>query len=66
MAEVINLRMARKARNRAAARAEADGNAARFGRTKALKALEKARAEKERSRLDGHLLAPDRTGESGA
>lgn len=66
MAEVINLRTARKARDRARARTEADENAARFGRTKALKSLEKARAERERAGLDGHLLAPDGTEEPGA
>jgi hypothetical protein len=54
MAEVVNLRAARKARERAEARAAADENAARFGRTKALKALEKARAEKARETLDAH------------
>ncbi len=54
MAEVVNLRAARKARERAEARATADENAARFGRTKALKALEKARAEKARAALDAH------------
>ncbi|WP_413877301.1 DUF4169 family protein [Albidovulum sp.] len=54
MAEVVNLRAARKARERAEARAAADENAARFGRTKALKALEKTRAEKARAALDAH------------
>ncbi len=54
MAEIVNLRAARKARERAEARAAADENAARFGRTKALKALEKARAEKAREMLDAH------------
>lgn len=54
MAEVINLRTARKARARTAARAEADANAVRFGRSKALKALEKARADKDRAALDAH------------
>lgn len=53
MAEVINLRTARKDRERAKARAKADENAARFGRTKALKALERARAERARALLDG-------------
>ena len=56
MAEVINLRAVRKARERARARAAADENAARFGRTKALKALEQARAEQARTLLDGHRL----------
>lgn len=54
MAEIVNLRAARKARERAEARPAADENAARFGRTKALKALEKARAEKARETLDAH------------
>lgn len=55
MAEVVNLRAARKARDRAKARVEADENAARFGRSKALKALEKARADRARASHDAHL-----------
>lgn len=54
MAEVINLRAARKSRERQKKRAEGDENAARFGRTKALKALQRARAEKDRATLDAH------------
>lgn len=54
MAEIVNLRAVRKTRERVKRRAEADENAARFGRTKALKALEKARAEKARDTLDAH------------
>jgi len=54
MAEVVNLRQARKAKARAEAKGIADENAARFGRTKALKKLEAARAEAERRALDGH------------
>jgi len=57
MAELINLRAARKVRERAKARAEAAYSAARFGRTKALKALEKARAEQARALLDGLRLS---------
>ena len=53
MAEVVNLRQARKAAARDKARAEADANAARFGRTKAQKAQEAAEAEKARAALDG-------------
>jgi len=53
MAELINLRAARKAKDRAAARAKADENAAKFGRTKVEKDLEKARADKARRDLDG-------------
>ena len=54
MAEVVNLRAARKAKDREAARAKADANAARFGRTKAEREIEAARAEKAARDLDGH------------
>jgi hypothetical protein len=54
VAEVVNLRAARKAKDREAARAKADANAARFGRTKAEREIEAARAEKAARDLDGH------------
>jgi phage protein D len=54
MAEVANLRVARKARDRAAKKAEADQNAAKFGRSKGEKQLEAAEADKARRNLDGH------------
>ncbi len=54
MAEIINLRTARKAREKADAKVKADASAAMHGRTKALKALEKARADQDRAKLDGH------------
>ncbi|MES2144772.1 MAG: DUF4169 family protein [Pseudomonadota bacterium] len=53
MGEVVNLRAARKAAERDAARAKATGNAAKHGRSKALKALETARAAKAGRDLDG-------------
>lgn len=53
MAEIVNLRAARKAKDRADARAKGDENAVKFGRTKAEKALDKARAEKLARGLDG-------------
>jgi len=53
MAEVVNLRSARKGKARAEARAEADENAAKFGRTKAQKAREAAEAERIKAELDG-------------
>lgn len=53
MAEIINLRAARKAKDRAKARAQGDENAVKFGRTKAEKDLENARADKARRDLDG-------------
>ncbi|MDP3194670.1 DUF4169 family protein [Tabrizicola sp.] len=54
MAEVVNLRMVKKQVARKAARSAADANAAKHGRTKAERDLEKARAEKTARALDGH------------
>ena len=59
MAAPVNLNQARKARDRAAKRAKADGNAAKFGRTKAEKVQDEARATKARAFLDGHRRSPD-------
>jgi hypothetical protein len=55
MAEIVNLRTARKAKEREKSRATGDENAAKFGRTKAEKNLEKARADKARRDLEGHV-----------
>jgi hypothetical protein len=54
MAEIINLRTARKARDKAEARAQADANALKFGRLKSEKVLETAKADKAKRDLDGH------------
>lgn len=54
MSKVTNLNHARKQKARADKRAEADANAAKFGRTKAQKALEQAQADKARRELDRH------------
>ena len=54
MGEVVNLRSAKKQAARKAARLAADANAARHGRTKAERELEKAQAEKAARDLDGH------------
>ena len=54
MAEVINLRQAKKQAARKAARVSADANAAKHGRTKAERVLEKTRADKAAKDLDGH------------
>lgn len=48
MAEIINLRMARKAKARAEAGKAAEANRAKFGQTKA----EKSRRSAERKRAD--------------
>ncbi len=59
MAEPVNLNRERKARERAKKRAQADENAVKFGRTKAEKALEQARADKARAALEAHKRDPE-------
>jgi hypothetical protein len=59
MADIINLRHARKAKARASAEAWAAGNRAAFGRSKAEKEAEKAAREKARRGLDGARLDKD-------
>lgn len=53
MAEVINLRMARKAKNRVKAEQSAAENRARFGRSKIQKTADKAEVERTTRILDG-------------
>jgi hypothetical protein len=52
--KVVNLNKARKARAKHEKRAQADANAVKFGRTKAERDAEKARAGKAARDLDGH------------
>jgi Domain of unknown function (DUF4169) len=59
MAEVINLARAKKQAARMAARKTADANAAKFGRTKAEREVEKAQAEKAARDLDAHKRETD-------
>ena len=59
MAEVINLARVKKQAARKAARTVADGNAAKFGRTKAERDLEAAQAEKAARALNAHRREPD-------
>ena len=54
MAEIINLRQARKNKARAEKEARADENRLAFGRTKAEKNLTKARQDLAKNRLDQH------------
>jgi Domain of unknown function (DUF4169) len=54
MAEVVNLRTVKKQAARKAARSLADANAAKHGRTKAERELEKARVAKAARELDSH------------
>jgi hypothetical protein len=55
----VNLNRVRKQKARAADKARADENSARFGRTKAQKALERAQADKARAMLDQHRRDED-------
>jgi hypothetical protein len=54
MAEIVNLRQARKRKARADKEAKAAENRAAFGRPKADKSLSEARREIDLRRLDGH------------
>ncbi|MEJ2817512.1 DUF4169 family protein [Caulobacter sp. CCG-8] len=53
MAEILNLNQARKAKAKTDAKTKAAENRAKFGRTKADKTLDAARAEKLKRDLDG-------------
>lgn len=65
MAEVINLRLARKARARREAEVQAAANRALHGRTKAEKSAEKAERAKAERHVEGHRLdSADQQGES--
>lgn len=59
MAEIVNLRQKRKDLARKAAREKGDENAAKFGRTKAERSLEQARAEKSARDHDNHKRDTD-------
>ena len=56
MATPVNLNRFRKAKARAGKKARADENSVKFGRSKAEKELEKARAEKAVTSIDQHKL----------
>ncbi len=58
MAEIVNLRRARKARDRAARETEADANRVRFGTARAARTLARTERERADGRLDAHRL-PD-------
>ena len=63
MAEIVNLRRARKAKKREDADRQAEANRVAFGRAKDERQLsEKVKALADR-RLDGHLLRKDDTAE---
>ncbi|WP_281826671.1 DUF4169 family protein [Jannaschia rubra] len=56
MSKVASLSRVRKDRAKAAKRAEADSNAARFGRTREEKERERQEAERKGRDLDGHRI----------
>ena len=58
MADILNLRQARKRKARDAARREGDANAARHGRPKADRTRDAAVTALETRRLDGHRRDP--------
>ena len=55
MAQIVNLRQVRKQKDREAARVKGTEASAKTGRSKALKQLEQAQAEKAARDLDGKL-----------
>ena len=59
MAEIINLRRARKDKARQQREGEADANRRRFGRTKAEKAADKDTQERARRDIDGKKIDRD-------
>jgi hypothetical protein len=56
MAEIVNLRRARKAKGRDEKAREAEANRAKHGIAKPVRDLAKARAEKEKNAADAHQL----------
>ena len=56
--KVISLSSLRKTRAKDAAKAQADANALRFGRTKAQKAVEDADKARVKDKLDAHKIDP--------
>jgi Domain of unknown function (DUF4169) len=59
MAEIVNLRRARKDKARQQRESEADANRRRFGRTKAEKAADKDAQERSLRDIDGKKIDRD-------
>jgi Domain of unknown function (DUF4169) len=62
MGEVVNLRLARKAKARTEKDKKADQNRLLFGENKASRAARKAESTKVHKLLDGGKLTPDKPG----
>ena len=60
MAEIVNLRRARKEKERRTRDAEADANRRRFGRTKAEKAHDRDERTRAQREIDGKKLGPEK------
>ena len=56
MSQILNLNKARKARDKARRKAQANENAVKFGRNKADKSRDEAAVRRQRDTLDGHRL----------
>ena len=59
MAEIVNLKRARKAKTRSAAERKADANRMLHGTPKAARKLAKAQGKKDRRDIDAHRLDDD-------
>ena len=66
MSDPVNLNKFRKAKAKAEKEQTAKENRARFGRTKAAKQLDKARADKLSKQTEGHRLKNKAEDEPGA
>jgi uncharacterized protein DUF4169 len=60
MAEIVNLRRAKKQKARAAKERDADVNRVRFGTSKSQEKVNSARSDKARADLEGKKLDPDK------
>ena len=65
MNQVVNLRRARKLKQREAAEAEAVANRLAYGKTKAQKKLKQAERKAAEKHLDGHKRTPNEPGREG-
>ncbi|KPU84245.1 amidase [Marinosulfonomonas sp. PRT-SC04] len=63
MADIVNLNRARKTLAREDAKAQADANAVKFGRTKASRIAEAAQSDMARKMLDQHEMDGHEMGE---
>jgi len=60
MADIINLRRARKAKVRAQEVEKAEANRVKHGTSKPVRELAKARRDKDARVVDGHRLEPEK------